>query len=109
MKRIQRSDSEWRRLLADCNARPEGMSITSWCERQGISTSSFEYWRRKLTNKTAPKDSAFVQIPQPDLLQSNPCKSSEISIRYQDFEIIVPEHSSQELLARLLAAVRSSC
>ena len=37
----------WQERIREC--RRSGMTVTAWCEKQGISDKTYYYWHRKLT------------------------------------------------------------
>ena len=39
-----------------------GVSIAEYCRREGLSSSTFEYWRRQLENKSFVRVGAMPQI-----------------------------------------------
>lgn len=113
MKKSRKTEQEWKKLLADCKARPKGVRIPVWCDQQGISLETYKYWQRKLRSKykaaPADPDIQFVPLSMPVKHEGAVPLSSSISIHYKEFEIVVTEQSLQKLLTRLLAVVRTSC
>lgn len=109
MKKTKKSIVEWRRLLADCKARPKGTSIDDWCHQQNISVNTFKYWQRKLRDRQMDEEVCFVPLELPVQQTSPKSSHSEVLIRYKDFEIVVTEQSSQSLLTSILTTVRESC
>jgi len=51
--RVRRQDSEWRELIA--RWRGSGESIRTFCQKQGIRISSFQRWRRRLSQAPVPQ------------------------------------------------------
>ena len=50
--------NDWERNIRQ--QQKSGLSEAAFCRRAGLSTSSFSYWKRKLT--TADDDEGFVQL-----------------------------------------------
>lgn len=113
MKTPRKTEQEWMKLLADCKARPKGTRISDWCDQRGVNLGTYKYWRKKLSQKrkgqSAEPEIHFVPLKVPVQAAEPIQHHAEISIKYKDFEIIVTERSSQELLTRLLTTVRTSC
>lgn len=59
----------WRRLLESFT--PGEMTVREWCDRQGVSTNQYFYWRRRLAATDAEKSQTrrFVAV---DILDPTP-------------------------------------
>jgi hypothetical protein len=55
--RSGRSRADWERLVSKFER--SGLSRKAFCERAAVSTSTFDYWRRKL----AAKAPGFIELP----------------------------------------------
>jgi len=56
----------WRDLLADQSA--SGLSIKDWCAKEGVSTFTFYYWRKRILcppSVAAPVDACPSAVPLP--------------------------------------------
>lgn len=40
--------AQWKKVIEECHARPEGQTAKSWLSERGISEKCFYYWQRKL-------------------------------------------------------------
>lgn len=72
---IRRGEPEWRRLVARFEA--SRLDAVSFCERESISLSSLQRWRRRL--READQD-GFVEIPVPGLTTSASQWSLEVEL-----------------------------
>lgn len=52
-----RSRADWERVVSSFER--SGLSRKAFCEQASVSTSSFDYWRRKLAAKTP----GFIELP----------------------------------------------
>ena len=57
--RDERKEQEWRRWIGEWRA--SGLSVRAFCERRGLATHRFYYWRRVLEQQAAEK-AAFVPV-----------------------------------------------
>lgn len=106
---------EWATQIRDCQSRPAGMSIVSWCACHGITKANYYYRLRRV--RKACLETIQAEMPaqqmvpiQPELLQHqkqigrNPQPGLDISIK--GFSIHVAESTSMSLLADVLKVVR---
>ena len=40
--------ANWKKVIEECQARPEGQSAKQWLTEHGISDKSYYYWQRKI-------------------------------------------------------------
>lgn len=108
---MSRSENEWHKLLADCKTRPKGTRVADWCHQQNINVNTYKYWQRKLKHKGPEDEVCFVPLalPVPQRSSNSNTRPSEISIRYQEYEISVTQQCSQSLLSTVLSTVRATC
>lgn len=71
-KRARRDAAAWQGLMEQQAA--SGVSRKAFCEREGISRSSFESWRRRLASRAAA--GGFVELTAP----AEPSKSWDVEI-----------------------------
>ena len=67
--------ANWRSIIEQCHARPEGQSAKQWLADKGISEKSYYYWQRKIRQETyalispeaaytaKPEAVAFTELP----------------------------------------------
>ena len=67
--------ANWRSIIEQCQARPEGQSAKQWLADNGISEKSYYYWQRKIRQETyslissevghiaEPESVAFAELP----------------------------------------------
>ena len=60
-RRVIRSESQWRGLIADCEQ--SGLGAKPFCEQNGITLSTFKNWRRKLSSN-GEAGATFVPVTQ---------------------------------------------
>ena len=61
--------SNWRSIIEQCQARPEGQSAKQWLADNGISEKNYYYWQRKVRKETyalIKQDAVPPAIPVPD-------------------------------------------
>ncbi|HEV2473580.1 MAG TPA: hypothetical protein VGS41_12980, partial [Chthonomonadales bacterium] len=91
--------SMWRERLQGFST--SGLSITRWCDQQGITNRQFRYWRKKVERQYGPsvsKASASTRLARPEWLPvevvaakrpSTGCPDSAISIHVGGAQIEV--------------------
>ena len=106
---------EWAAQIRDCQNRPAGMSIVSWCACHGITKANYYYRLRRVRKacleSIQEKRPAQQMVPvRSELLQHqeqedrNPQSGLDISIK--GFSIHVTESTSMLILESVLKAVR---
>ena len=74
----RRSEAEWREMVARCDA--SGLSGRAFCEREGLSLSSFQRWRvRCRRSSSAP----FVELAATPAVEMEPPPSTEWSLELE--------------------------
>ncbi len=61
--------SNWRSIIEQCQARPEGQSAKQWLADNGISEKTYYYWQRKVRQETYAlirQDAVSPAIPASD-------------------------------------------
>lgn len=114
--------ANWKQIIEECHARPEGQSAKQWLSERGISTKCYYYWQRKLRLQaydqmkqsqalpTVQEDSAvtFAEIPFP--AQSDTPETDHFHptavIRSGGMAVALSNSVSDGLLARILQEVR---
>lgn len=106
---------EWASQIRDCQSRPAGMSVVTWCARHGITKANYYYWLRRVREACLEtvRDEMPVQqiVPvQPGLLQRQGHKGGSLQagldISIKGFSIHVTESTPMPLLSEVLKAVR---
>ncbi len=106
---------EWAAQIRDCQSRPAGMTVVSWCACHGITKANYYYRLRRVRKacleSIQEKRPAQQMVPvRSELLQhqeqegENPQSGLDISIK--GFSIHVTESTSMPLLESVLKAVR---
>ena len=108
---------EWASQIRDCQNRPAGMSVASWCVCHGITKANYYYRLRRVREacleSASPEISARQTVPvEPVLLQqketvyTSPDPGLDIFIK--DCSIHITEDTSMQLLAKVLEAVQNA-
>ena len=114
--------ANWKQIIEECHARPEGQSAKQWLSERGISTKSYYYWQRKLRLQaydqmkqsqalpTVQEDPAvtFAEIPfsaQSDIPETDHFHPAAV-IRSGGMAVALSNSVSDGLLARILQEVR---
>ena len=116
--------ANWKRIVEQCNCRPEGMSVKQWLKDNGISNKSYYYWLRRIRLEaytqltSSPADTTlpqgqpavvFAEIPVPgrtDVDRGNEPFKADALLRSGSMMIGISNSISDHLLSRLLEAVR---
>ena len=94
----------WQERISEC--RRSGMTVTAWCEKQGISDKTYYYWHKKLAklqnHAGDPIPSAFYEISR------NMCNTAEITatLHYGGVDADVYSGTDEETLIRLCRALK---
>lgn len=117
----------WKAVIEQCQSRPKGQTIVSWCEENGISVKQYYYWQRRVRRKavqeapaallpSSPREEAqvsFAEISFPQKTQASSCAAPdpvpdfhpEAVIRKGDLVIGLHNNISDRLLDRILKGV----
>lgn len=93
------SMDEWKQRIIVC--RNSGMSIRGWCQENGVATSSYYHYLRKI-RESMLQESQIVPLELP-----KPVSSPEIRIESAGITVILPENASTEQLTAVLSALKS--
>jgi len=92
-----------------------GLSITAYCEREGMPTNRYHYWQRRLrgaaakellTAKTSPIPSGWTEVSIAE--NTNPCNSG-IGIEIGKCRVTVENTADMEMLTKVCKALTSIC
>lgn len=106
---------EWAAQIRDCQNRPAGMSVVSWCACNGITKANYYYRLRRVREACLENISHEMPAPQivpvePLLFQQkeNTCDSPDpgLDISIKGCSIHITEETSMQLLASILEVVR---
>ena len=105
---------EWAAQIRDCQNRPAGMSVASWCADNGITKSNYYYRLRRV--RKACLDHIQEEIPaqqivpvEPELLQQEHKESLRqpgLNISAKGFSVHVTESTPMTLLAAVLEVIQ---
>ena len=117
----------WKAVIEQCQSRPKGQTIVSWCEENGISVKQYYYWQRRVRRKavqeapaallpSSPREEtqvSFAEISFPQKTQASSCAAPdpvpdfhpEAVIRKGDLVIGLHNNISDRLLDRILKGV----
>lgn len=105
---------EWASQIRECQNRPAGMSVASWCADNGITKANYYYRLRRVREaclETIHGEISAQQIVpvQPGFLHQEPKECSAqpgVNISIKGCSIHVTEETSLQLLASVLEVVR---
>ncbi|WP_049962449.1 IS66 family insertion sequence element accessory protein TnpA [Oribacterium sp. FC2011] len=111
----------WGEIIAQCQAKPEGVSTKQWLRENGIKEKAYYYWLRKFrkqayeiiqtdnsTDCTAPVDGvSFYELP--NVLQTEVPKKAKVApdavIDINDVRVELFNSASESLIRKILAGV----
>lgn len=104
---------EWAAQIKDCQSRPAGMSIASWCTSHHITKANYYYRLRRVREaclKSVSREMPDRQIVpvEPMLLQQNaniPDTGLDISIK--EYSIHITEGTSMQLLTSVIEVIQN--
>lgn len=108
---------EWAAQIRDCQDRPDGMSVVSWCASHGITKANYYYRLRRVRKaclETIRGETPSQQIVPvlPGLLGQPGQKDSSgqpgLDISVQGFLVHVTESTPMSLLAEVLEVIRNA-
>jgi len=97
----RRNSKEWADIFADW--RKSGESQRGYCRNEGISFSSFSYWRRKLEKQS--NESLFVRVGKMAALPGVGGKT--ITARIGGVEVELSGEESEAVLVRVFRALKA--
>ena len=73
--------TEWAELVRDCQNRPQGMSVDTWCELHNITKANY-YWRLRKVREAclevaSSQEPAFIEVPMTTAM--TPISKSDVS------------------------------
>ena len=109
--------ANWRSIIEQCHARPEGQSAKQWLADNGISEKSYYYWQRKIRQETyalissdaaptaQPEPVAFAELPFISPKDDHQAFSPDVVIRRGQTVLELSNTISDRLLGRLMEVV----
>ena len=64
--------ANWKSIIEQCHARPEGQSAKQWLADNGISEKSYYYWQRKV------RQEAYALMQSSSVIKSEPVVFAEL-------------------------------
>lgn len=55
--------SNWRTIISNCQARPQGQSAKQWLSENGISDKQYYYWLRRIRREAYQSSMADKELP----------------------------------------------
>ena len=107
---------EWAAQIRECQSRPAGMSVASWCADNGITKASYYYRLRRV--RKACLEHIQKEIPaqqivpvEPELLQlehKDDTRQPGLKIYTKGFSVHVTESTPMALLAAVLEVIQDA-
>lgn len=113
---------EWKTIIEQCQARPEGQSAKQWLADNGISDKKYYYWLRKLRRQTYDELSQTKEVPAvvpdkttpvalaeiPAEVIMEPERYTAVTIRLKRSTIEISNAVSDSLIVDLVKAVANA-
>ena len=105
---------EWAAQIRECQSRPAGMSVASWCANNGITKANYYYRLRRVRKACLEhihEENPVQQVVsvEPGLLQQDHKAGSrqpELHISAKGFSVYVTESTPMPLLAAVLEVIQ---
>ena len=109
--------ANWRSIIEQCHARPEGQTAKQWLADNGISEKSYYYWQRKIRQETyslissdaasiaRPEPAAFAELPFISPKNDHQAFSPDAVIRRGQTALELCNTISDRLLDRLMEVI----
>ena len=105
---------EWAAQIRECQSRPAGMSVASWCANNGITKANYYYRLRRVRKaclEHIQEENPVQQVVpvEPGLLQQDHKAGSmqpELHISAKGFSVYVTESTPMLLLAAVLEVIQ---
>lgn len=81
--------SNWKAVVEQCQSRPKGQTIASWCQENDISVKQYYYWQRRV-RKNAVQETPASLLPLSSQEESQ-VSFAEISFASQTSSSAVPD------------------
>ena len=109
--------ANWKPIIEQCHARPEGQTARQWLAERGISEKQFYYWQRRIRedayNQLAgvePSRLRFMEIPSSgfSISAGQSHFQPDVIIRSAKVTIELSNSVSDQLLTRLLGGLANA-
>ena len=109
--------ANWRSIIEQCHARPEGQSAKQWLADNGISEKNYYYWQRKIRQETyalissnvtptiESESVAFAELPFISPKENGQSFSPDAVIRRDQIVLELSNTVSDRLLDRLVEVI----
>ena len=94
--------AEWSRQVEEC--RSSGLSVRSWCERNGIAVSTFHYRQQKVWNALQQRNQ-FVEVSLPANEHRN--ESVAATAHFGEVRANIHKGAGEATLTALVQALKS--
>jgi len=104
--------SQWAGVFRE--QKSSGLTITAWCEQNGISRQQYFYWQRRLRESACEElalrtESKISTIPTFAEINVKPDLTGAIVVRMNGTEVEIRNGTSPELAAKVLNALKTQC
>ena len=108
---------EWAAQIRDCQSRPAGMSVVSWCACHGITKANYYYRLRRvreacLESISGEKPPQQIVPVRPEILRADEKSSRDtqpgLNISAKGFSVHVTGTTPMDLLAAVLEVIRNA-
>lgn len=110
--------NNWTEICKQCQARPTGMTVESWCKENNIKIKTYYYWQRKVRQEvykqmkdnlpalSEPQPVAFAELPyRVTTTSATESYKPDAVIKKGSLSIEISNSVSDELLSRLLGVM----
>ena len=99
----------WAEAIQEC--RSSGVSVKAWCERQGITTTTYYRWERTVLSKAeglqqAPARVSFAELPTPKQMQRSVAQQVA-TLRYKEVSLDIYPGMDADTMQMLMTALRT--
>lgn len=107
---------EWAAQIRECQSRPAGMSVASWCAANGITKTNYYYRLRRVRKACLEHMQGEIPVPQIvpvelGVLQQNHKDGARLpglNISAKGFSVYVTETTPMPLLAAVLEVIQNA-
>jgi hypothetical protein len=100
MKRIHRSTEAWQKLFHQ--QAQSGMSVSAFCEQQGLSTKTFYRRRKALRSVPDEKPRGFISVKTGSTPAQTPASFRSILLHYREIRLHLSDSTAPSWVASLM-------